>query len=248
MIIERDNETAAALIALQVQVVPEKTTLTLTGETRVHYLLGPKWVDPAGGPPQSVAKLRVAIREKSLPITHPFRRQMVASENRQALVRFMKNPSLGLILSPIVDTNMHALQHADGKGLPGIAAAKTGVFKTSNIRTALALMTAGHRLLAMESSPTDPRYSLFYVEYRGSEGLATDLVRQWRDCPETFAPDSAFCLSLAFLQNRDVLIGSVNQLIGRLLLRKEHTTRQIVIPANASGKTWDKAETFLKGR
>jgi len=245
MILERNSENAAAYTTLRVHVTPEKTTRASDDTTRVHFLLGPTWQPPEGGKPQSLAKLRQHHREGKLSPQHPLCRQLITSANRVALIRFLADPRLGYHTTET--DGIHHITTAPGHGLPGLESIKgtaTGVFKTTNIRTAIALITAGHALIAIEG---DKSSSTFYLLHHGPEGTAAQLLTAWRSAPETMPHDSIFLLSMAFLQNREILIAHVNHLLGRILLQKPHTTRSILLPENASGKTWDKAKTFLLG-
>jgi hypothetical protein len=245
MILERNSENAAAYTTLRVHVTPEKTTRATDDTTRVHFILGPTWQPPQGGKPQSLAKLRQHHREGKLSPAHPLCRQLVTSANRVALIRFLADPRTGYRA-----TEKDGIWHitpAPGQGLPGLESVKgttTGVFKTPNIRTALALITAGHALIAIEG---DKASSTFYLHHHGPEGTAAHLLTTWRTAPETMPHDSIFLLSMAFLQNREILISHVNHLLGRVLLQKPNTTRSILLPENASGRTWDKAKKFLLG-
>jgi hypothetical protein len=247
MILERNSEMAAALIGLKVHVTPEKTILPDSGETRVHFLLSGKWQAPSGGPMHSVAKLRTENRAGKLPATHPLRRQLLTSENRRAFIGFLKSPQNGIRIAPVPGTRDHAITADPGHGLPGLDSVRNtdiGIFKTHHLRTALALIQEGHRLMAIEGHGSD---HVFYLTWEGPAGTATSLMTTWRETPKLLPADSPFLLASAFLQNRDVLVRRVNQLLGRLLLKKPHTTRQILIPSDASGKTWDKAQKFLLG-
>lgn len=247
MLLERNSENAAAYIGLKVHVETHKTTRAATGQQRIHFLLGPTWQPPQGGKPQPTAKLRAQLSAGSLPPTHPLCRQLLASENRRHFIAYLKDPRLGL--RSVDHHGAQRLQHATGSSLPGITAAKddpAGVFKTKSIRTAIALMTAGHRLLAIEGAGDT---SLFYVAHHGPEGTASTLLTTWRTEPILFPPDSVFLLSMAFLQNREILIAHINKMLGRILLEKPNDPkhRSIDLPENASGRTWDKAKKFLLG-
>jgi hypothetical protein len=247
MIIERDSEKAAAYSTLHCTVTAEKNTLCVgSEETRVHFVLGPTWKSPEGGALQPIPKLRMELREGKLPATHPLLRQLVTSENRRVFLSFLQQPHLGLHAEE-KDGITH-LSHRAGQGLPGLEESRKknqGVFKTANIRTTISLITAGHLPKAIDGN--NGQRSQFYLAFDGPTTNAANLVHSWRDAPETLPHDSTFLLSMAFLHNREILLTHVNQLLGRLILRKPNTTRSIIIPSTASGKTWDEARKFLLG-
>lgn len=245
MIIESNTDVAAALSSLHCSVVPEKAKDVASDCQKVHFLLGVTYQKPDSPKKFPVPPLRRALRENTLSPDHPVARQLLAAENRKAVVDFLKRPHVGIRITP--RDNGFAILNESGIGLPGKAAiAHTGavVYKTHSLRTVVSLMTAGHALLWVEG-PDDRRE--FYLDAQGAEGTAMDLMHAWKTAPKSLPSDSGFLLSMAFMTNRDILMRYVSELTGRLILRKPNTTRQITIPETASGKTWDKARRFLIG-
>lgn len=245
MIIERNTDIAAALSTLHCVVHPEKATEVDGGAKRVHFLLGPTFQLPNSPAKHSVSGFRESLRKNAVPASHPVMRQLLTAENRRAFLDFLAKPHIGLRLVP--HEGAHKITHEKGMGLPGkqsVQGSGAAIFKTRSIRSAIALMTAGYALLWIEG-PDDRRE--FYLDNNGPEGSAIELARLWRTEPKMLSADSVFLLAIAFLTNRDVLMQYVEKYIGRLILRKPHTSRQITIPENASGRTWDKARKFLLG-
>ena len=247
MILERSSEKAAAYATLGVVVEPQKATHSVSEKTKIHFLLGATYNPVSGGPKRPTAELRAAYAKGKLSPTHSLHRLLLTSENRRCFIAYLENPSLGFCTQPHHGATM--ITYAAGHALPGIQSFSGklhGAFTTKHLRSAVALITAGHTLLAIDGNNHS---RLFYLTHKGPEGTATDLINAWLNQPEILPAESVFLHAIAFLHNREHIVQHVNKLLGKIILAKPHDPRRrsIEIPENASGKTWDKAKKFLLG-
>jgi hypothetical protein len=232
-ITERCTDMAAALGTLGAVITPERVADASSGEKK-HYF---KVTGACGKIP--AAKVRADYRNGKLPMGHLLRRFFLGFRNRTVLLEWLEKGG-----------GLHSVKGDDGwelvrgdRALPGLTYG-AAVFKTQNLKNAVAYISAGYDLLKVEGSWGS---FVFYVEARGPEGFAPDMITRWRTHPDSFTNDSIFAAVLQSLVNREKLISLIPDGYGRVLVRRPGTQRQVVLPEAASKKGWDAARRFLLG-
>jgi hypothetical protein len=211
---------ASALGSLGAIVTPERCVDATSGEKRVHFLLSAKCGKA------NTARLRADYREGKLAAGHLLRRFFVGFGNREVFLQWLERPDGGLRLEKSADG--WKLVGCEG-GLPGVISGQA-VFRTQNLKVAVAFMTAGYEVLAVEGSWGNFR---FLVSATGPEGFAPDVLKQWREAPDSFGDESIFAAVCQGLYNREALISRIPEGYGRIVMRKPGTQRAVMLPEAA---------------
>ena len=233
-ITERCTDMAAALATLGAIITPKRVVNPDSGRESHYFQI----TNPTGAK-YAIGKIRADFRKGTLPAGHLIRRFHLGYKNRATFLQILKQGG-----------GLATAKTADGwEILPAISALPgytegDAVFRTHNLKCALALITAGYDLAKIEGNTQNLAFSL---HCQGPEGFAPDLVKQWRETPEAFHNDSIFAAVYQSLNNREEIIAHLKEASGHYIITKPGTRRSTILNLNATKKGWDKARKFLLG-
>ena len=178
---------------------------------------------------------------------HPYLTIQRAFNNREKLLAYLHR-GIGIALHPEDRApHLHTYRHTPGEAtLPGI---KKGdiLIRTGDIKLAAALGVIGCRLLAIEGSHGQHKFS---IDPRGctlpGHGPidAPALMHAWRNDPESIPWAHPFAQAMRGLYNRERMLDAVRRANLRvtILAKDGHLTGQsAVVTADARGNISDKA-------
>lgn len=233
-ITERCTDMAAALSTLGAIITPKRVVNPDSGRES-HYFQ----ITTEPGAKYAIGKLRTDFRKGKLPAGHLLRRFHLGYKNREIFLRLLKQGG-GFTTTKMPD-GWEIIPSAGA--LPGYTE-DTPIFRTHNLKCALALITAGYDILKIEGNTKNLAFSF---NCAGPEGFAPDLVKRWREAPESFANESIFAAVYQSLNNREEIIAHLKSASGHYIITKPGTRRSTILNLNATKKGWDKARRFLLG-
>jgi hypothetical protein len=243
----KDTRMAAALAALGIPVKVHVTVDTRTGKRMVTFAVGMRSADGkfAAGP--LCARFKSGRLEKE-EAGHRFLTGLRACHSREAMCAFVKDAAQGVAWQRVRGTAVWQIVPAHGNPLPGIGSVRR-IFKTGDLKMAVALAMAGYQPLAMEDGGAG-RHTFYLNMEREPDGRALvtahDLAVMWRENRHALPEDEPFGQAVFTLWCRERMLEYAD---GKefLLVRKPRSVKSAVLPPDATGKAWDKVEEHFEG-
>jgi hypothetical protein len=233
-ITERCTDMAAALATLGAIITPKRVVNPDSGRESHYFQLATE-----ANAKYAIGKLRTEYRKGKLAPGHLLRRFHLGYKNRVTFLQIIKQG--GGYATQKTPDGWKILPSTSA--LPGYPDGEA-IFRTHNLKCALALITAGYDLVKIEGNTQNLAFSF---RCTGPEGFAPDLVKRWRETPESFPNDSIFAAVYQSLNNREEIIAHLKSATGHYIITKPGTRRSTILNLNATKKGWDKARKFLLG-
>lgn len=239
-----DTAEAAAFAALgaTIKIVANLHQRTSTREVRLFispHTTGNAW---------RIGKIRSAMKHGTLvraEPSHPYLTCRRALANREAILDIQNKGSRYHLLPVPHTSGIHQYMPCPD-GLPGIRPGTT-VVRTTDLKIAAALATAGFPLLAIDGSAREHTYTLAAFQIPAAPVDAATLVSQWRADASTMPFTLPFVQAATALLFRQQLRLQISKSIDTILIHKPRTTSHAAIRADAAPQAWDQIAHFFNG-
>lgn len=239
-----DTAEAAAFAALgaTIKIVANLHERTSTREVRLFispHTTGNVW---------KVGKIRQSMKAGTLTRSepsHPWLTCRRALANREAMLDIQKQGKRYTLL-PVPGTDGIFQYMPSDTGLPGIKGHAAAV-RTTDLKMAAALATAGFPLLAIEGSGAHHTYTVAAFQVPPAPIDAAQLVSQWREDASAMPFALPFVQAATALLFREQLRREISVAIDTILIHKPRTTSHAAIRADSAPQAWDKVAQFFNG-
>lgn len=241
----RDLRVAAALGSLGVVIKIDTSADARSGNQRTLFILGLRSLDGRHDTKLLVRRAKVGALQSQEP-THEFLTGLRAMQNREMILDLQKKGSF-LELQQVPGTEIW--QYVPGcQGLPGLAGQKA-VVETCDLKVVAAAGLVGARLLKIEGSGRDHRYTLPRwgpVRQDGKRPVdLLPLLAAWRTNKEGMDVECPFTQGAYALWNRERLLNAVNGSVKSIVLKKDRTLKSAVVREDAGDGAFEKVAEFF---
>lgn len=236
----KDLRVAAALGSMGMVVRVKKTHVAASGNREVDFMVSTVDVERQW----KTAKILSDWKKRKLEADHPFLTMLRAFESRERVLDFQKKGEFCRLVR-VPGTRVHQYVRST-EGLPGYQAGDV-VIRTGDLKMVAALGVAGLPLLAMAGS--EPRMQYVVQAYAMIDGQKVDgieLLRQWRQNPETVPWEEPFAQAARGLHNRERLLDAARKAVAVVLIQKPKSWRTGVVREDASDAAFETVKEFLE--